>query len=54
MNRRIQMKQKRKSYAWNYLDASKLWNKKLLTETGLLRVTKMLRSSMLQTPMLLK
>ena len=45
MNRRKQIKQKRRSYAWNYMEASKLWKMKILTMKGLWRVAKVLRAS---------
>jgi len=53
MNRRIQIKQKRSSYAWNYMEASKLWKGGVLTETGLRRMAKVLRASRMQALMLL-
>ena len=53
MNRRKQIKQKRRSYAWNYMEASKLWKGKLLTEKGLQRMAKVLRASRMQASMLL-
>lgn len=49
MNRRIQTKKKRSTYAWDYMDASKQWKGKVLTKNGLafvLRVLCMKREEM--------
>lgn len=51
MNRRTQIKQKRSSYAWNYMEASKLWKGKLLTAKGLQRIAKVLRASRISSQM---
>jgi hypothetical protein len=54
MNRRKQIKQKRSSYAWNYMEASKLWKNKVLTMKGLWRVAKVLRATLGQTTAMLQ
>lgn len=51
MNRRKQIKQKRSSYAWNYMEASKLWKGGVLTEKGLQRMAKVLRASRISSQM---